>query len=512
MKLRAIIIAGILSGALLFWLSTAHAQTGQNNIPHAGVGACVSGSVVSRLNPNAPPTCVINGGVPSGQAAWYEVGTVTNGNTGTCNFAGTWGCHMSAASAASITIGNPLNLPTKAFIVIVVTNLGNADPTVGFGTAFKGYSGITNTFTTLSNFFNGGADFFFSNGSGGSFTTTWYSDGTTLSLANPLDIEAQAVHSNQIFGHGYTSSTDGFIEPPINAIGSLNACGSAYEGSLAVATDCNAACSPGATCTTGGSTHCQVYCNGTAYKETGASVASGVTSIAGTANQIAASSSTGAVTLSLVGPYTPATYTAHVPLLGEGTSSISVAEGAGTDGQMLLGQSSVDPAWETMSGDGTLAKTGAITITKINGNTPGGSCSAGSVVTSVSSSGVPTCTQKTDKFTCGSTAVGTNSQILCDVPMTVAETVPVNCSASTATSVVAANASTTFTVKKITSAGASTTIGTVVWSASGKTGAFTCASPVSLAATDLLEIDGPATADTTLAQWGITISANAGAL
>jgi len=50
---------------------------------------------------------------------------------------------------------------------------------------------------------------------------------------------------------------------------------------------------------------------------------------------------------------------------------------------------------ETVSGDCTYTRTGSnaysITCTKINGTTPGGSCSTGSVVTSISASGVPTC-------------------------------------------------------------------------------------------------------------------------
>jgi hypothetical protein len=78
-----------------------------------------------------------------------------------------------------------------------------------------------------------------------------------------------------------------------------------------------------------------------------AASAGNVDSITGTANQIAASSATGNVTLSLIGPYTPATYTAHGVLLGEGTSSI-VATTAGTSGQVLVGGTS-DPAFATIS-------------------------------------------------------------------------------------------------------------------------------------------------------------------
>jgi len=78
----------------------------------------------------------------------------------------------------------------------------------------------------------------------------------------------------------------------------------------------------------------------------------GVTSITGTANQIAASSPTGAVTLSLVGPYTPTTYTSHGVLIGAATSSI-VATTAGTAGYLLKsGGASADPSFAAASAVG----------------------------------------------------------------------------------------------------------------------------------------------------------------
>ncbi len=73
-----------------------------------------------------------------------------------------------------------------------------------------------------------------------------------------------------------------------------------------------------------------------------------VLSVTGTANQILASPTTGAVTLSLIGPYTPATYTAHGVLIGEGTGSI-VATAAATNGQLLIGSTGADPAFGTLT-------------------------------------------------------------------------------------------------------------------------------------------------------------------
>jgi len=173
------------------------------------------------------------------------------------------------------------------------------------------------------------------------------------------------------------------------------------------------------------------------------------------------------------------------------------------------------PEAETVSGDGSFARAGAnsytLTVTKINGTTPGGSCSAGSIVTSISASGVPTCTQKTDPFVCGSIPVPTNSQVLCDIPITKAETIPSNCTGSQAGSTIAATGTATFTINKIHS-GSTTAAGTVAWSGSGTTGAFTCSGSTSFVAGDILQIVAPSSADATLAGLGIAISMNAGAL
>jgi hypothetical protein len=61
------------------------------------------------------------------------------------------------------------------------------------------------------------------------------------------------------------------------------------------------------------------------------------------------------------------TLTAHAVLLGEGTSALGLAT-TGTAGQTLVDQGSGnDPAFKAVSGDGTLAATGALTITKTSG-------------------------------------------------------------------------------------------------------------------------------------------------
>lgn len=72
-------------------------------------------------------------------------------------------------------------------------------------------------------------------------------------------------------------------------------------------------------------------------------------------------------------------FTAHGVLLGEGASAFGVAA-TGTAGQLLIDQGSgSDPAFAAMSGDATIASTGAITITKTGGAafTPAATAAAG---------------------------------------------------------------------------------------------------------------------------------------
>jgi len=86
----------------------------------------------------------------------------------------------------------------------------------------------------------------------------------------------------------------------------------------------------------------------TGLKWIAASSASGtVTNVSGTANQVAVATGTTTPVISLVGPYTPSTYTTHGVLVGAGTSSI-VALAAGTANQVLQsGGAGADPAYST---------------------------------------------------------------------------------------------------------------------------------------------------------------------
>lgn len=81
-----------------------------------------------------------------------------------------------------------------------------------------------------------------------------------------------------------------------------------------------------------------------------------VTSVSGTANQVAIATGTTTPVISLIGPYTPSTYTAHGVLIGEGTSSIGVTA-VGTTGQVLTGVTGSDPVWASPATAGTVTST-----------------------------------------------------------------------------------------------------------------------------------------------------------
>lgn len=97
--------------------------------------------------------------------------------------------------------------------------------------------------------------------------------------------------------------------------------------------------------------------------------------------------------------------------------------------------------------------------------------------------------------------LGSSSQILLRVKLARGVTFPASATLSLASASANATASTTFTLKKNGSAFA-----TVNFATSASVGTWTQASDAVFAAGDLLEIDGPATADATLADVGITLA------
>jgi hypothetical protein len=97
--------------------------------------------------------------------------------------------------------------------------------------------------------------------------------------------------------------------------------------------------------------------------------------------------------------------------------------------------------------------------------------------------------------------VGTNAQKLARIPLARAVTFPAGAATSEAKASANATASTTFTLSKNGSSFA-----TVNFAIGAAVGTWTQASDANFSAGDVLEIDGPGTADATLADVGITLS------
>lgn len=97
--------------------------------------------------------------------------------------------------------------------------------------------------------------------------------------------------------------------------------------------------------------------------------------------------------------------------------------------------------------------------------------------------------------------VGQNNDVYFYGIYPIALVFPASATGATAKALTAATGSTTFTFKKNTVAFA-----TCVFSGAGTTGAYTQASPATFNGTsDILEIDGPATADATLATFSLIL-------
>ena len=100
----------------------------------------------------------------------------------------------------------------------------------------------------------------------GTFTNGTFAGGSTGALFNCPDRSGNCQLNNLRMSGG--SGT--LFVPALGNINSLPACGpNGSEGAHSVANDCTSACSAGASCRTGGANHCEMYCNGSNWVETG---------------------------------------------------------------------------------------------------------------------------------------------------------------------------------------------------------------------------------------------------
>jgi hypothetical protein len=100
---------------------------------------------------------------------------------------------------------------------------------------------------------------------------------------------------------------------------------------------------------------------------------------------------------------------------GSGSGTINVGANSAQLAQYAGAGIVVGPA--TVSGDATMAPGGAVTVTKINGTTPGGTCT-NQAATAISASGVPTCTTLTSAYMDGTIATVAGTQTLTNKTLT----------------------------------------------------------------------------------------------
>jgi len=119
-----------------------------------------------------------------------------------------------------------------------------------------------------------------------------------------------------------------------------------------------------------------------------------VTSVSGTANQVLVTNGTSTAVISLIGPYTPTTYTQNGVLYGNGTSSIQ-ATAAGTNGQVLTATTGSPPSWASPATSGTVTSVSVVTA---NGF-------AGTVATATTTPAITLTTTQTGLLTGNGTSI-----------------------------------------------------------------------------------------------------------
>jgi hypothetical protein len=199
------------------------------------------------------------------------------------------------------------------------------------------------------------------NGSGAAFSvSSYFSSGTASaisigSLGNLILVNGAVNSSN-------TNAITGSAGGVLNIGGTIfNGTSSLINAALTITGYPLSTLQGGTGLTASGTVGNVLTSNGTIWTSTAPATSGTVTSVSGTANQVSVATGTTTPVISLIGPYTPANYTAHGVLIGEGTSSIA-ATAVGTTGQVLTGVTGEDPVWAAPAASG---------IQTITGNTGG---------------------------------------------------------------------------------------------------------------------------------------------
>ncbi len=255
------------------------------------------------------------GATPKYSTATYPDTAGTIGNILTSD-GSNW---TSAAPATSGTVTSVSGTTNR------ITSTGGNTPVIDISASYVGQSSIT-TLGTIT-------------------TGVW--NGTSVDLAHGGTNANLTASNGGIF---YSTATAGAILAGTATAGQIIRSGASTTPSWSTATYPATAGTSGNVLTS----------DGTNWSSAAPSTSGTVTSVSGTANQVSVATGTTTPVISLIGPYTPATYTAHGVLVGEGTSSI-IALAAGTAGQILQsGGASADPTYSTSTYPSTATGTGKI--------------------------------------------------------------------------------------------------------------------------------------------------------
>lgn len=241
------------------------------SVKHDGTLSSYGGATLAS---NATTPFTVNattGAIASGAATVTGNSTVTGtfGVTGNTTLTGT----LSESGAATLGSGT-----TNPFTVAATT--GNVSTA---GTLACGATTVTGDLTasgnvTGGNLITGGgafSDSYSTNTNVGTTLKGQIADGSTA-VANVIDntnaLTTQGAKDLSVRSNNVEVAYVGFGGAIVSKPGTLAAigtCTSATEGGMATETNSTGACSAGATATNAGTTHCQIYCNGTNWIQTG---------------------------------------------------------------------------------------------------------------------------------------------------------------------------------------------------------------------------------------------------
>jgi len=362
------------------WIGTTAVNAGGTHVNVGSLSSPDSSITFSYSSPNI--TAVIAGGTTVGKTITGNTGGAISPTGGNWNIVTANSTPLFVGSGSTLTLDfNLTNLALGSAmpsITSATSNVGVGPGVLGTSTSASQNVGIGNlclqTITSSvqnvcigyasGRFISTGAgtNTFIGAGSGSTLNTGFSNTGLGSGALNRITTGSFCVGIGLDSGSNYTGSESSNITiSNLGTLGESNTIRIGTQGSspgqqnqafMAGITGVTSVGSPVAISSTGkfsdlgfGSSTQVLTSNGAGVSPTWQAAAAGtVTNVTGTANQVAVATGTTTPVISLIGPYTPSTYTAHGVLIGEGTSSI-VAAAVGATGTVLAGSTGADPSF-----------------------------------------------------------------------------------------------------------------------------------------------------------------------